>query len=140
MKRRTAAVAYALGCWAGMLARMAWVASTGGNPGKVGWAESVVLAIPIALLPALTFALGLRLATPCGLVFGRPAGWALSAAAGAATLLVVAGIVEASRALGIGRALFSGAVGGLALLLPIGLVLGLAVAALNRRASLGQRL
>lgn len=134
MKRRAAVAAYALGCWAGMLAQMAWHASRGGSPGKIGWTENVVLAIPIALLPALAFALGLRLATPRGLIFGTRRGWALSAAAGASTLLVVAGIVEASRAFGIGRALFSGALGGLAVLLPIGLAMGLGVAALNRRA------
>jgi hypothetical protein len=134
VKRRAAVAAYALGCWAGMLAHMAWVAGTGGNPGKIGWTESVVLAIPIALLPALTFALGLRLATPRGLIFGTLHGWALSATAGAATLLVLVGIVEGSRWLGVGRALFSGAIGGLVLLLPIGLAMGLAVAALNQRA------
>ena len=132
MTRRTPAIlAYALGCFAAIVAWTLWAEFAGGGAGKGGWSWGVALAVPIALWPTLPFALALALGARHGLRISRRMAVSLAAVAGAMTPGAMLIARFAAQALGTRIPLFDGLMGGLLVMSALGATFGAALAMLR---------
>lgn len=118
--RGPAIAGYALGFFLAMAGWVLWTELVSGSSGKAGWGWGLALALPIALLPTATFALALRLGANHGLALRRTSAVAIAALGGALTPALVLLARDAARVTGVGTDLFTGLLGGLLVLLPVG--------------------
>lgn len=119
-RRAPVVLAYALGCFAAIVAWTLWAEFAGGGAGKGGWSWGVALAVPMALWPTLPFALTLALAAWHGLRVSRRVAVAFAAIAGAMTPGSMLIARFAAQALGMRLPLFDGLMGGLLVMAGLG--------------------
>jgi hypothetical protein len=119
-RRTPAVVAYALGCFTALVAWVLWAELVHTAGSKGGWSWGVALAVPMALLPTIPFALTLAFAARRGLAVSRPVALAFSAIAGAMTPGVMVLLRYAASVAGVRLRFFEGLFGGLVVIVLLG--------------------
>ena len=132
MTRRAPAVAaYALGCFAALVAWVLWAELVRTTGSKGGWAWGIALAVPMALWPTMAFALTLALAARRGLAVSRSVAIGFAAVAGAMTPGTMLLARFAAEAMGTRIRMFGGLVGGLLVMALLGIAFAAWLAALR---------
>ena len=119
-RRAPAVLAYTLGCFTALVAWVLWAELVHTAGSKGGWSWGVALAVPMALLAALPFALTLAFAARRGLAVSQRVALGFSAIAGAMTPGVMVLLRYAASVAGVRLRFFEGLFGGLLVLVLLG--------------------